>query len=222
MNYIDYQIGYIEYLEYFYNIKVTQQLIYKAKIEIMNNISFNNDSTKRKRTTLIEEEEINQVTPNKRINNGQEFEKAIYKKMNDAGLKPIRTQPPDRGIDVIGEFKGITIYAQAKDLSGKVSADKIQQLEGVLVNKSKSIGVMVSRNGFTKEAIKYVNASSTKIILTNLETLIDNINQSILTMKLNTESRIEINGQSAEIIHETTNDKKKTIIRNAKKVTIYN
>ena len=116
----------------------------------MNEITFTKETTKRKRTTTIDEEEIIQNNPNKRINNGQEFEKAVYKKMNDAGFKPIKTQAPDRGIDVIGEFRGITIYAQAKDLSGKVSAEKIQQLEGVLLNKAQSIGVMVSRNGFTK------------------------------------------------------------------------
>ena len=170
------EIGYISYYDEFYNIKITEQLIYKARIQVMNEITFTKETTKRKRTTTIDEEEIIQNNPSKRINNGQEFEKAVYKEMNDAGFKPIKTQAPDRGIDVIGEFRGITIYAQAKDLSGKVSAEKIQQLEGVLLNKAQSIGVMVSRNGFTKVAEDYAKGSTAKIILTNLETLIDNIN----------------------------------------------
>ena len=116
------QIGYIRYFDEFYNLKITQQLIYKARIEVLNEITFTMDTMKRKRITTIDEEEIEQNNPNKRINNGQEFEKAIYKEMNNAGFKPVKTIAPDRGIDVIGEFKGITIYAQAKDLSSKVTA----------------------------------------------------------------------------------------------------
>src|SRR5437660_6427593 len=108
------EIENIKYYDEFYNIKVTEQLIFKARIQVMNEITFTKETTKRKRTTTIDEEEIIQNNPNKRINNGQEFEKAVYKEMNDAGFKPIKTQTPDRGIDVIGEFRGITIYAQAK------------------------------------------------------------------------------------------------------------
>jgi len=217
------KIGYIKYYDEFYNIKVTQQLIYKAKIQVMNEITFTKETTKRKRTTTIDEEEIIQNNPSKRINNGQEFEKAVYKEMNDAGFKPIKTQTPDRGIDVIGEFRGITIYAQAKDLSGKVSAEKIQQLEGVLLNKAQSIGVMISRNGFTKVAEDYAKASTAKIILTNLETLIDNINRTIQTMNLyDKKPRVEISGNNIEITHEMINNNAKTTVQKAQKVIIFN
>ena len=217
------KIGYIKYYDEFYNIKVTQQLIYKAKIQVMNEITFTKETTKRKRTTTIDEEEIIQNNPSKRINNGQEFEKAVYKEMNDAGFKPIKTQTPDRGIDVIGEFRGITIYAQAKDLSGKVSAEKIQQLEGVLLNKAQSIGVMISRNGFTKVAEDYAKASTAKIILTDLETLIDNINRTIQTMNLyDKKPRVEISGNDIEITHEMINNNAKTTIQKAQKVIIFN
>ena len=217
------KIGYIKYYDEFYNIKVTQQLIYKAKIQVMNEITFTKETTKRKRTTTIDEEEIIQNNPNKRINNGQEFEKAVYKEMNDAGFKPIKTQTPDRGIDVIGEFRGITIYAQAKDLSGKVSAEKIQQLEGVLLNKAQSIGVMISRNGFTKVAEDYAKASTAKIILTDLETLIDNINRTIQTMNLyDKKPRVEISGNDIEITHEMINNNAKTTVQKAQKVIIFN
>ena len=217
------KIGYIKYYDEFYNIKVTQQLIYKAKIQVMNEITFTKETTKRKRTTTIDEEEIIQNNPSKRINNGQEFEKAVYKEMNDAGFKPIKTQTPDRGIDVIGEFRGITIYAQAKDLSGKVSAEKIQQLEGVLLNKAQSIGVMISRNGFTKVAEDYAKASTAKIILTNLETLIDNINRTIQTMNLyDKKPRVEISGNDSKITHEMINNNTKTTVQKAQKVIIFN
>jgi len=217
------KIRYIKYYDEFYNIKVTEQLIYKAKIQVMNEITFTKETTKRKRTTTIDEEEIIQNNPNKRINNGQEFEKAVYKEMNDAGFKPIKTQAPDRGIDVIEEFKGITIYAQAKDLSGKVSAEKIQQLEGVLLNKAQSIGVMVSRNGFTKVAEDYAKGSTAKIILTDLETLIENINRTIRTMNLyDKKPRVEISGNDIEITHEMINNNTKTTVQKAQKVIIFN
>ena len=217
------KIGYIKYYDEFYNIKVTKQLIYKARIQVMNEITFTKEMTKRKRTTTIDEEEIIQNNPSKRINNGQEFEKAVYKEMNDAGFKPIKTQTPDRGIDVIGEFRGITIYAQAKDLSGKVSAEKIQQLEGVLLNKAQSIGVMVSRNGFTKVAEDYAKASTAKIILTDLETLIDNINRTIQTMNLyDKKPRVEISGNDIKITHEMTNNNTKMTVQKAQKVMIFN
>ena len=217
------EIGYISYYDEFYNIKVTEQLIYKAKIQVMNEITFTKETTKRKRTTTIDEEEIIQNNPSKRINNGQEFEKAVYKEMNDAGFKPIKTQTPDRGIDVIGEFRGITIYAQAKDLSGKVSAEKIQQLEGVLLNKAQSIKVMVSRNGFTKVAEDYAKGSTAKIILTDLETLIDNINRTIQTMNLyDKKPRVEISRNNIEITHEMINNNAKTTVQKAQKVIIFN
>src|SRR5437016_3445710 len=86
------KIGYIKYYDEIYNIKVTQQLIYKARIQVMNEVTFTKETTKRKRTTTIDEEEIIQNNPNKRINNGQEFEKAVYKEMNNAGFKQIKTQ----------------------------------------------------------------------------------------------------------------------------------
>src|SRR5436853_749446 len=223
MIYNEQQIGYIKYFDEFYNIKVTEQLIYKARIQVMNEITFTKETTKRKRTTTIDEEEIIQNNTNKRINNGQEFEKAVYKKMNDAGFKPIKTQAPDRGIDVIGEFRGITIYAQAKDLSGKVSAEKIQQLEGVLLNKAQSIGVIVSRNGFTKVAEDYAKGSTAKIILTDLETLIENINRTIQTMNLyDKKPRVEISGNDIEITHEMINNHTKTTVEKAQKVIIFN
>jgi hypothetical protein len=171
---------------------------------------------------MMEETIVQQISPNKRINNGKNYEKAVYSTMNNAGYKPIRTQPPDRGIDIIGEYKGITIYAQAKDWQSKVTAAKIQQLEGVLVNKHQSIGVMVSKSGYTKDAVDYARASTMKILLTNLDTVIDSISQAIEQMQLQNQSRIEVTGQSAEITQITEENSRKVTIKNAEKVVIYN
>ena len=215
-------LGYINWQEYSYNIKITKNLIHKSMIEVMEEIKFYPDSIKKRKVMLMEEDIITQVSSNKRINNGKTYEKALYSTMNNAGFKPIQTQPPDRGIDIIGEYKGITIYAQAKDWQSKVTAEKIQQLEGVLTNKHQSIGVMVSKNGYTKEAMNYVKASTMKILLTDLDTVIDSISQAIEQMQLQKQSRIEVIGQSAEIIQITEENSRKITIRNAKKVTIYN
>lgn len=218
------KLGYINYEQYNYNIKITAEYIYVAKLQVMTSITFNTDTVnKRKITNITEETEIIQNNPNKRIrNDGSEYESKIVKEFNQSGLKPIRTKAPDRGIDVIGEYNGITIYAQAKDLSGKVGAQIVQQLEGVLTNKAQSIGVIISEGGFTSEAIKYVKGSTTKIILTNLKGLIDEVISVINQIKLANLPKIEIIGESAEIETISQNNIKRTIIRKAKKVTITN
>src|SRR5215469_733383 len=151
------ELGYINYEQYNYNIKITAEYIYIAKLQTMTSITFESDTiNKRKITSITEETKIIQNNPNKRIkSDGREYESKIVKEFNQSGLKPIKTTAPDRGIDVIGEYNGITIYAQAKDLSGKVGAPIVQQLEGVLTNKAQSIGVIVSEGGFTSEAVRY-------------------------------------------------------------------
>ena len=218
------ELGYINYEQYNYNIKITAEYIYIAKLQVMTSITFNTDTVnKRKITNITEETEIIQNNPNKRIrNDGSEYESKIIKEFNQSGLKPIRTKAPDRGIDVIGEYNGITIYAQAKDLSGKVGAQIVQQLEGVLTNKAQSIGAIISEGGFTSEAIKYVKGSTTKIILTSLKGLVDEVISTINQIKLTNLPKIEIIGESAEIETISQNNIKRTIIRKAKKVTITN
>ena len=215
-------LGFIDWREYFYNIEVTENLIRKSIIEVMEEIKFYPDSIQKRKVAMMEETIIQQINPNKRINNGKNYEKAVYSTINNAGYKPIRTQPPDRGIDIIGEYKGITTYAQTKDWQNKVTAEKIQQLEGVLTNKRQSIGVMVSKNGYTKDAIDYARALTMKILLTNLDTVIDSISQAIEQMQLQSQSRIEVTGQSAEITQVTEENLRKVTIKNAEKVVIYN
>jgi len=228
-------IGFIKWKEYYYNVKVTEDLIKIAKIEVMEEVTFYSDSVKKRKVSMIEEESIQQISPQKRINNlsreetainkrsnGKDYEKALCSEMRNAGFKPIRTMPPDRGIDVIGEYKGITIYAQAKDWQSKVDAPKIQQLEGVLSNKKQHIGVMVSKSGYTKDAIDYARASTAKILLTNLDTVINQICQEIEQMQVQPQPRIEVIGQSAEVTQTIDKDVKQTVIKNAKKIVIYN
>lgn len=190
-------LGYINWKDCYLDIKVTKELIRKRTIEVMERVEFYPESIKKRKTISTEEEVIQQISPNKRIDNkvykkedskdvkiikkndGREYEKRLYSIMNNAGYKPIQTRPPDRNIDLIGEYKGITMYAQAKDWQSKVTAKVVQQLEGVLVNKRHSIGVMVSKSGYTKDAENYVKASTVKIILTNMDTLVELIEQAI-------------------------------------------
>ena len=228
-------IGFINWEEYYYNIRITEDLISIARIRVMEEVIFYSDSVKKRKVSVTEEELTRQISPQKRINsssreetavnkhnNGKDYEKALCSEMSNAGFKPIRTTSPDRGIDVIGEYKGITIYAQAKDWQSKVNAPKIQQLEGVLSNKKQHIGVMVSKSGYTKDAIDYAKALTARILLTNLDTVIDLICQEIEQMQIQQQSRIEVIGQSAEVTQTIDKDVKKTVIRNAKKIVIYN
>src|SRR5436190_18620910 len=112
-------IGFIKWKEYYYNVKITEDLINIAKIEVMEKVTFYSDSIRKRKVSMVEEELIRQISPQKRINNssrgetavnkrsdGKDYEKALCSEMKNAGFKPIRTIPPDRGIDVIGEYKG--------------------------------------------------------------------------------------------------------------------
>lgn len=235
-------IGHINFVDYYYNLKITQDLIYKAEIEVMSNVQFYTDSVKKRKVSTITEETIRQINPSKRINDkdtvnqitldnnnelvnykrndGQNYEKSLYKEFNNAGFKPIRTRIPDRGIDIIGEYKGVTIYAQAKDLQSKVTAEKVQQLEGVMAGKRQSIGVLVSRSGYTREAMNIAKASSLNILLTDLNTVVNSINHMIEQLQYHKQPSIEIIGQSAEIIQTVEKDTRKVVIKNAEKVTI--
>ena len=233
-------LGYINWKDYYLDIKVTKELIRKRTIEVMEKIEFYPESIKKRKTISTEEEIIQQICPNKRIDNkihereeskdvkivkrndGREYEKKLYSVMNNAGYKPIQTRPPDKNIDVIGEYKGITIYAQAKDWQNKVTTKEIQQLEGVILNKSQSIGVIVSKSGYTKDAVNCARASTVKILLTNMDTIIGIIEQAIEQMQVQKQSRIEIIGQSAEITQTIEKNVRRTVIRNAKKTVIYN
>ena len=238
---LDILTGYINWEDYKLDIEVTEKLIRIATIKVMEEIKIYPEYIKKRKTLSEEEVVIQQISPNKRIdnkksdeiimqednkvnkrNNGKSYERALYKVMNDAGYKPIATTPPDRGIDVIGEYKGITIYAQAKDWQSKVTAREIQQLEGVMLNKKQSIGVMVSKSGYTRDAESYAKASTVKIVLTNMETVVNLIQQAIEQMQLQKQSHIEIFGRTAEITQTIESDVRTTVIKNADKVIIYN
>ena len=84
-------LGFIDWREYFYNIEVTENLIRKSIIEVMEEIKFYPDSIQKRKVAMMEETIIQQINPNKRINNGKNYEKAVYSTMNNAGYKPIRT-----------------------------------------------------------------------------------------------------------------------------------
>ena len=73
------------------------------------------------------EEESQVVCPQKRIkdtqnSNGLEYESQTYTKLNQASMQPIKTAYKDRGIDMIGEYKGITTWTQVKDYRDKLGA----------------------------------------------------------------------------------------------------
>ena len=68
-------LGFIDWREYFYNIEVTENLIRKSIIEVMEEIKFYPDSIQKRKVTMMEETIIQQINPNKRINNGKIMKK---------------------------------------------------------------------------------------------------------------------------------------------------
>ena len=136
-------------------------------------------------------------------------------------MQPIKTAYKDRGIDMIGEYKGITIWTQVKDYRDKVGAPVVQNLIGTLGNKKASIGVLVAKNGYTKEAVDVARNAQIKILLTDIPNLIDQITQQIDHIIISRQPRIEIIGESAEIVQTEQDGTKRTHIRNAKRVIIF-
>src|SRR6266496_2725084 len=134
-------IGYINLEAYYIDQIEITQILYRIKYtQII-----------RKR---VMEEESQVICPQKRIkdtqnNNSLEYESQTYTKLNQASIQPIKTAYKDRGIDMIGEYKGITIWTQVKDYRDKVGAPVVQNLIGTLGNKKASIGVLVAKNGYT-------------------------------------------------------------------------
>src|SRR6185503_21339785 len=94
-------LGYINWKDYYLDIKVTKELIRKRTIEVMEKIEFYPESIKKRKTISTEEEIIQQICPNKRIDNkihereeskdvkivkrndGRGYEKKLYSIMNN-------------------------------------------------------------------------------------------------------------------------------------------
>src|SRR6266496_1684330 len=81
-------------------------------------------------------------------------------------------------------------------------------------------GLLVAKNGYTKEAVDVARNAQIKILLTDIPNLIDQITQQIDRIIISKQPRIEIIGESAEIIQIEQDGTKRTHIRNAKRVII--
>jgi len=220
-------IGYINLEAYYIDQIEITQILYRIKYtQIMERYEFREEGTTKITRKRVMEEESQVVCPQKRIkdtqnNNGLEYESQTYTKLNQASMQPIKTAYKDRGIDMIGEYKGITIWTQVKDYRDKVGAPVVQNLIGTLGNKKASIGVLVAKNGYTKEAVDVARNAQIKILLTDIPNLIDQITQQIDHIIISRQPRIEIIGESAEIVQTEQDGTKRTHIRNAKRVIIF-
>jgi predicted helicase len=207
---------------YFQEIKISQQIIQYTYLQMSEILEFEKDLVRRKRRIQKIEEEQNFESPSKRIKEkGEEYEKELYTQLNNAQMKPVKTTIPDRGIDMIGEYKGITIWAQAKNHETKIGAKDVQAFIGAISNKKHSIGVIVSKNGFTQNAEVEAKAAPITLILTDIPNLIKMIQDEINGMQEKMKTRIEIIGESAEITQINQGNTRETSIKKAKKVIIY-
>ena len=86
----------------------------------------------------------------------------------------------DGGMDLTGSYKKRQLVIQCKNYSASVGVPEIYAFEGVLsrYTKETTFGVFVvsKRNGYTKDAIKWVKSSEFEILLTNSDDLIEDIN----------------------------------------------
>src|ERR1043165_418605 len=138
-----YEIRKIFITPYYKKISYIETYTYQRKYSTM--------STTLKRKTT---EEI--TLSDKRIK-GNEFEKQIATILRRKKCNPIRTQPPDHGIDIFASRKGKQIIVQCKNQE-KVGRPIIQQMTGIMTsyNPKDTIGCVIAQ-GFTQDAINYAD-----------------------------------------------------------------
>jgi hypothetical protein len=138
-----YEIRKIFITPYYRKVSYIEAHIYKKEYSTM--------STTLKRKTT---EEI--TLSDKRIK-GNEFEKQIATILRRKKCNPIRTQPPDHGIDIFANKEGKQIIVQCKNQE-KVGRPIIQQMAGIMTsyNSSNTIGCVIAQ-GFTQDAINYAD-----------------------------------------------------------------
>jgi len=138
-----YKIRKIFITPYYRKISYIETYTYQEEYSIMST------TLKRKIT-----EEV--ILSDKRIK-GNEFEKQIATILRRKKCNPIRTQPPDHGIDIFASKEGKQIIVQCKNQE-KVGRPIIQQMAGIMTsyNSKDTIGCVIAQ-GFTQDAINYAD-----------------------------------------------------------------
>src|ERR1051325_8615509 len=146
--------------EYSYEIRKIFITPYYRKISFIETYTYkkeyNTMSITLKRKTTEE------ITLNDKRIKGNEFEKQITTILRKKKCNPIRTQPPDHGIDIFANKEGKQIIVQCKNQE-KVGRPIMQQMAGIMTSykSSNTIGCVIAQ-GFTQDAINY--ADEKKII----------------------------------------------------------
>ena len=106
-------------------------------------------------STTLKRKITEEITLSDKRIKGNEFEKRIATILRKKKYNPIRTQPPDYGIDIFANKGEKQIIVQCKNQE-KVGRPIIQQMAGIMTsyNPKDTIGCVIAQ-GFTQDAINY-------------------------------------------------------------------
>ncbi|CAG8738999.1 12173_t:CDS:1, partial [Funneliformis caledonium] len=112
-------------------------------------------------------------------NDGTKYEIETYKivdSSNDihAWTTNVRLGKGDKGVDIIGSYKEMQFIIQCKDFAKKLSINYVRELNGIMTNNSNLLRIMVSRGGFTKNALDF-GKKNKDLILTDLNNILSEI-----------------------------------------------
>jgi hypothetical protein len=132
-------------------------------------LRFVSPEAKPEKTTLIppKVENVKKI-PLTNIEKGLLFEKETIRTLTKFNFNIKSTkQSHDHGIDFWGDFHSIKILGQCKNESKPLGEKYLRDLEGNLTHhglKDKCIGILVSVNGFTDHAIRYLRQSPSPLL----------------------------------------------------------
>ena len=108
-------------------------------------------------STTLKRKITEEITLSDKRIKGNEFEKQITTILRKKKYNPIRTQPPDYGIDIFANKGEKQIIVQCKNQE-KVGRPIIQQMAGIMTsyNSQNTIGCVIAQ-GFTQDAINYAD-----------------------------------------------------------------
>jgi hypothetical protein len=141
--------------EYSYEIRKIFITPYYKKISYIETYTYRKEYSTM--STTLKRKVTEEITLSDKRIKGNEFEKQIATILRRKKCNPIRTQPPDHGIDIFANKEGKQIIVQCKNQE-KVGRPIIQQMAGIMTsyNSSNTIGCVIAQ-GFTQDAINYAD-----------------------------------------------------------------
>jgi len=141
--------------EYSYEIRKIFITPYYRKIAYIETYTYQREYNTM--STTLKRKITEEITLSDKRIKGNEFEKQIATILRKKKCNPIRTQPPDHGIDIFASKEGKQIIVQYKNQE-KVGRPIMQQMAGIMTsyNPRDTIGCVIAQ-GFTQDAINYAD-----------------------------------------------------------------